>query len=342
MITRGLIIGKIVDDITGLKYQIQTRNKLKLYDLTLVCEDFFREVLNLLYNYDLVNLNNERSNEPGIDLGDKSVKVAYQITSEKYSKKIKKTLEAITDDQKQTYSKINVLIIGEKATSYTIDEDLLNQFSFNTDSNIVDLNDLLKDIMVADIAVLDSLYTLFQREFRQVKIELEPVDSEGDFESSLYNQLEQIPIKRPQNANKMAERFEDDGFDDSTVSLDSINELYSKLSKVPRVTRELIPIIVARGKKKEYNHSYEEYGILPQILKNILRFSDDELRAEISILSDVDIIYLGEDHIDDHPHQYFTLSGLTLNELIDWAVEEQVSLRKLFNTMDWTIIDEEN
>src|SRR5690554_3653690 len=103
MITRGLIIGKIVDDIAGLKYQIQTRNKLKLYDLTLVCEDFFREVLNLIYNYDLVNLNNERSNEPGIDLGDQRTKVAYQITSEKYSKKIKKTLKAITDEQKQTY-----------------------------------------------------------------------------------------------------------------------------------------------------------------------------------------------------------------------------------------------
>lgn len=342
MITRGLIIGKIVDDIAGLNYQIQTRNKLKLYDLTLVCEDFFREVLNLLYNYDLANLNNERSNEPGIDLGDKRTKVAYQVTSEKYSKKIKKTLEAITDDQKQTYDKINVLIVGEKATSYTIEQDLLNQFSFDTNSNIVDLNDLLKDIMVADIGVLDSLYTLFQREFRQVKIELEPVDSEGNFESSLYNQLEQVPIKRPQNANKIAERFGDDGFDDSTISLDSINELYAKLSKVPRVTRELIPIIAERGTKKVYNHSYHEYGVLPQILKNILRFSDNELRAEISILSDAKIIYLGEDHIDDQLHHYFTLSGLTLNELIDWATEEQVSLRKLFNTMDWTILDDEN
>ena len=342
MITRGLIVGKIVDDIAGLKYQIETRNRLQLYDLTKFCEDFFREILNIIYNLDLINLNNERVNEPGIDLGDKREKVAYQITSAKYSPKIKATLEAITDQQKKDYKTFKVLIIGEKATSYTIDDTLLNEFFFKTDQHILDLDDLLKDIIVADIAVLDTLYSIFQKEFRQVRIELEPIDSVGNFESSLYNQLEQVPNKKPLNANKLSEFLDDDdddGFDDSTVSFNTICALYSKLSKIPRATREFIPIIAERGTKKGFNHMYEEYGILPQVLKNILRLTDSELQSEITILSDSGVIYFGEDYIGDVLQQYITLSDMTLNVIIDWCLDNNVSLRKLFNTMDWTVLD---
>jgi hypothetical protein len=304
MITRGLIIGRIVDDVAGLKYQIQTRNKLQLFDLPKFCEDFCREVLNIIYNLDLINLNNERVNEPGIDLGDKRKKIAYQITSTKYSPKIKATLEVISEEQINDYETFKIFILGEKATSYTIDENLLNKFSFKIDQHIVDLDDLLKDIMVADIAILDSLYSLFQKEFRQVRIELEPVDSEGNFESSLYNQLENIPNRKPENANKLVALFDDDNFDDSTVNLNTIQELYAKLSKIPRITRELIPIIVERGAKKGFNHSYHEYGILPQVLRNSLRLTENELNSEIAILSDSGIIYFGEGYIEEAIYHY--------------------------------------
>jgi hypothetical protein len=340
MITRGLIIGKIVDDIAGLKYQIQTRNKLQLYDLTKVIEDFSKQVLNIVYNLNLINLNTERVNTPGIDLGDKINKIAYQITSAKYSPKIKATLEAITASQKVDYKTFKVFIVGEKATSYTIDDALLNEFSFEIEQHIVDFDDLLKDIMVADITILDLLYSLFQREFRQVKIELEPVDFEGGFQSSLYNQIEKIPSKKPVNANKLAELFDDCDFDDSTVNLNTIQELYSKLSKIPRVTRELIPIIIERGAKRGFNHSYNEYGILPQILKNSLRLTDSELNSEIAILFDADLIYFGENHIGEVLYYYITLTDMTINVLIDWALENDIPIRKMFNTMDWTILDD--
>jgi hypothetical protein len=76
--------------------------------------------MNTLDGYDLTNLNNERSNEPGIDLGDTRNKIAYQFTSSKNSQKIKKTLEAITDEQKKTYDTFKILIVGEKANPTTL------------------------------------------------------------------------------------------------------------------------------------------------------------------------------------------------------------------------------
>src|SRR5688572_13321380 len=96
MLTRGLIIGKIVDDLASLKYQIETRNKLGQFDLTKFCEDFFKEIFNITYNLNLINLNTTRSNFPGLDLGDDKKQIAYQITSQKTSAKVTNTLEVLT------------------------------------------------------------------------------------------------------------------------------------------------------------------------------------------------------------------------------------------------------
>ena len=96
MITRGTIVGKIIDDLARLLSQIELRNKVGLLDLTKVSEDFFKELLNVVYDLKLTNLNGDRINEPGIDLGDLNKGTAYQITSTKTSGKITNTLEKIT------------------------------------------------------------------------------------------------------------------------------------------------------------------------------------------------------------------------------------------------------
>lgn len=56
MITRGTIIGKIIDDLARLISQIELRNKVGLLDLTKVSEDFFKELLNIVYNLQLTNV----------------------------------------------------------------------------------------------------------------------------------------------------------------------------------------------------------------------------------------------------------------------------------------------
>ena len=193
MITRGIIIGKIVDDFSSLKYQIETRNRLGQFDLTKFCEDFIREVLNICFDLNLKNLYQTRSNFPGLDLGDKKNKKAYQITSQKTSAKINETLVKIIDNDEKNYDHFYVFIVGEKQTSYTIDADNAKKINFTHEGNIFDIDDILQSIVVLDIQKLESLYTLFVREFRQVKIELEPLDENGNFESSYFNYLEKKP-----------------------------------------------------------------------------------------------------------------------------------------------------
>jgi hypothetical protein len=80
MITRGYFIGQIVDELTAISSQVEMRGKLHLFDLHICLENFFRDILNIALGYSLKNLNEERSNAPGIDLGDENEKIALYHT----------------------------------------------------------------------------------------------------------------------------------------------------------------------------------------------------------------------------------------------------------------------
>lgn len=336
MITRGHIIGKVVDDLANLKYQIETRNRLGQFDLTKFCEDFARELLNITYASNLQNLNKTRSNNPGLDLGDERNKIAYQITSQKTSAKINETLGAITDDQKDLYDKIKVFILGEKQTSYTLDEALVATYSFVKEVDIIDIDDLLRDIVLLDIEILETIYSLFQREFRQVRIELEPLDEKGNFESSYYNVTEKKPAKPAENGilflgtpDRHYERVKSE-----------LDELYEKLSSVPRVTREILAIIVEKGKFRSDFGKGERYAIIPTALEKFMKLSERELMIEIDILMDAGLLSISEKTIEHREVPYLVISGKTQNLLYNWLVENKHSVRTVLNTMDFTIIDD--
>lgn len=336
MITRGIIIGEIVDKFSSLKYQIETRNKLGQFDLTKFCEDFFREILNVTYGYNLKNLNTFRTNEPGLDLGDINSKICFQITSQKKTEKIKNTLKKITSEQKQKYNSFNILIIGNKQKTYRISKDLSKPLSFNSSKNIIDIDSLLKEIVTLDIQKLEILFNLFKREFRQVKIELEPIDKSGNFESSYYNILEIKPSSPPLNAEKFLGLNSELYYQEEFQKL--IN-LYKRLSNVPRVTRELLAIIVERGRAEEDLIFGENFSIIPEALERFLNISQKEMIIEINILENADLVYVDEDEIGGRSAYILYIKGEQLNNLLYWFKQEQLSIRTTLNTLDFTILD---
>lgn len=97
MIERGHFIGEIVDAWSDISGQVQMRGKLGLTDLSIFLEDFFKTTLSHILGLSLENLNGERSNFPGLDLGAKSNGWAFQVTSSKTSSKINKTLEKVSE-----------------------------------------------------------------------------------------------------------------------------------------------------------------------------------------------------------------------------------------------------
>jgi len=70
-----------------------------------VAEDLSRSLLNEIYDYQLENLNYEKNNYPGIDLGDKENNIGFQVTSRRDIRKIQDSLEKFKKIGHEDYSK---------------------------------------------------------------------------------------------------------------------------------------------------------------------------------------------------------------------------------------------
>lgn len=143
---------KVTKEIRDLLSQFVSKMKanaaLGLTDLNHFSEGFLLDLLKEVYALpDLRNLNSERSNFPGLDLGDDKSGSAFQITSTTDLSKIKSTLQTVIDaGLHNRFSRIQIFILTEKQSTYS--QSSVNQVTnglikFNTSKDIVDYRDIL-------------------------------------------------------------------------------------------------------------------------------------------------------------------------------------------------------
>ena len=115
-----------------------------------VAETILVSLLAEVYGYrELKNLNSEKNNCPGIDLGDEKAKVAFQITSTTNAKKIKETLEKFRDyNWYEKYDRLIIYILTEKQKfkGKGYEEIIDGKFAFDKDKDIWDYRDLLSAV----------------------------------------------------------------------------------------------------------------------------------------------------------------------------------------------------
>ena len=111
---RNFAIQKIEFALAFIVTRVRLSNKLNFTDINIVAEDLFKSLLNLIYDYDLKNANAVKQNETAIDLYFNKEKIAYQITSQNKSTKIKDAVNSFIRGEKYSqYSKYFILTISE-------------------------------------------------------------------------------------------------------------------------------------------------------------------------------------------------------------------------------------
>jgi len=99
--SRQNLLNRIRDLLTKFAFQIQIDNKSLQTDLNRIAEDILLPVFRRAYGLpDLVNLNVENTNAAAVDLGDKTKRVAFQITAQATNAKILDTLQKISDHKR--------------------------------------------------------------------------------------------------------------------------------------------------------------------------------------------------------------------------------------------------
>jgi hypothetical protein len=121
-------------------------------DINKVSENVLIPLLAEVYGYkNLKNLNfTEGSNFPGIDLGDETAKVAFQITATPGIEKVKHTLSKFIEYKLyDKYNRLIIYILTEKQKSYSdieIKEIIECKFNFDTKKDIWDYQNILGEV----------------------------------------------------------------------------------------------------------------------------------------------------------------------------------------------------
>jgi hypothetical protein len=288
MLTRGYFIGEIIDELANIAHQVDNRCKLGLTDLNKYLEDFSKEILNQLLELNLVNLNDQRSNAPGLDLGDVSQKKAFQITSQRGSSKINKTLEAIYNNKINNYNDIFVLIIGSKQKSYSLNSDLCKAVNFE-EKDIWDINDLCVRMITLPINTLQNLYKYIKKEVVKVRIELEIPNEQGEYPTAIKNFVEKIPKPRLTDLEVYHSHLIalDTGYKE--LERDEIRKPFinfiNVLAQLPRITREFYAFLLERKDPDSYYSTFSSsgrYSFNRDRLKRICNYKD--MDGEIRLL----------------------------------------------------------
>lgn len=169
-------INWIEKQLNILSERITERAKLNILDLNIFAENFYRDLLNLLYGYQLENANKKEHNCKGIDLIDKHNNIFIQVTSNTSKDKIKKSLEMAEkyfQEHEEYYDKDKVikfklLYIGKENSRSKENIDNMTKENFNfIQGDIIDKSSLLQSIYDAHIDKLKEVYILFKKYFNR-------------------------------------------------------------------------------------------------------------------------------------------------------------------------------
>ncbi|MBI9075152.1 MAG: SMEK domain-containing protein [Desulfatibacillum sp.] len=155
----------IEEKLTHLAFRIETRGVLNILDLHLHSEDFFLHLLNLLFGWELQNLNAEQKNSAGIDLVDDTNKIIAQVSATANKQKIESSLSK--DLSNYNNYKFKFISISKNASKLRTQEFCNpHNLNFDPDKDIFDIPSLLGHIGGMKIDQQINVYEFIKKELK--------------------------------------------------------------------------------------------------------------------------------------------------------------------------------
>ena len=159
----------IINCLSLLQRIAKYKSKLGLLDINIDYENFIKEILNRVYGYTLERLNTNESNFPGLDLGDKTKRIAYKIFSTITDKNIDHTLKTCLDNLNfMEFSSINIFCLSGKQNAYFIKTETTPHFNFDPTTNIIGFTDLFRDIEILEVQEKRELAKYIERKIPHI------------------------------------------------------------------------------------------------------------------------------------------------------------------------------
>lgn len=154
----------IEEKLHVLARRIETRGKLNLLDLHLHSENFYLHFFNLLYGFELQNLNTVKTNVEAIDLVDHTNKNVIQVSATCSKKKVESALSkgSLKDLSDYTFKFISIA----KNASNLRKKSFINPYSINfiPSSDVYDIVSILSDVVVKSTSEIRKIYDFIKSE----------------------------------------------------------------------------------------------------------------------------------------------------------------------------------
>lgn len=292
-LSREMHIKDIAESLTLLSMQVKILNSVNLYDINIESEDFFADLLNLIYGYELKNANILEKNAPAIDLYDEKNRISIQVTSENSSTKIKHTIREFIDNKYyEKYDRLIILILTEKK-SYKTHFDLEGKFEFKIKEDVWDIKDIIKYIRSKNPLEMKGIYDFLDIELcKKVYSKKETQASEID---TIIDLIEYISSRK-----QIKKKIE--------VEVDPEYKIYNRFKNF---ANRLI---------SEYTMLYTVYGESIDIVYEIIGIDEAQDIISVLFLQDISMKFL--DETKDNPIE-------ALNKLVGYFDDKlSVNCRK--------------
>lgn len=166
MLQQEHYIKEITDKLAWINSKVDLSSSLNLYDIAIHSETFFCDLLNIIFGYNLHNVNFSSKNYPAIDLADEKAALAVQVTCENKRQKIQDTLTKFaTHNYCKQYSRLIILIIGKNKPNFRDNFKISpNILSFSKETDILDIKDLLHSIAALPFKKIRKVHTFLQEQ----------------------------------------------------------------------------------------------------------------------------------------------------------------------------------
>lgn len=207
VLSREKLFQSIKERLEILAFSISNSGPLNLNNGAVLAENFYRDLLNLIYGWQLGNANFGDQNAADIDLADPDRHIFIQVTARNDRKKISDTLDSFYKKPENAGRRLSFIFISKEAGNYKPFSEYKDKFDPAKD--ITDIRKLLKKINDLPTESLEKVDAHLKRE---IKIEGEKgggsitsasggsyiiQDSTVIFEGSLHDQRSKVQDQRP-------------------------------------------------------------------------------------------------------------------------------------------------
>lgn len=156
----------IAEKIETLSARIKTGGKLNLLGLNIHSETFFRDLINLIYDYNLKPANKGKANYEAIDLIDLDNKLVIQVTATASTTKVNDTLKRDKiKELAESGHNLKFVFISDHADNLRKRTYInMHSIKFEPSTDILDKASILEAILQLEVAKLVEVYDLVKNE----------------------------------------------------------------------------------------------------------------------------------------------------------------------------------